>query len=557
MERTIGEYIDMCQWDPARFFIFSDNVFGSLIYYSHLLPLIVSLVFTLFVFLRNPRLLAARWLLITTILLSLWLFFDLILWATEKPTFTMFFWSIVNMIEPMIYAGTLLFVYAFIDEKGISFKQKLGVFILLLPTIVLASTNLNLSTYDLSNCWREAIEGPLSYYSYLIEIIFTLWILLFGMRRFSEKKERREKNKILLVTAGAVFFLLSFAMGNVVGSLLVDWEIGQYGLFGIPVFVAMLSYLLIKYNAFNVKLISTQLLVVAAWFLIVAILFLRDINTVRIVVLITIILFTILGYLLIKSVKKEVEQRERIEKLAVDLEKANARLRELDQLKSEFLSFASHQIRSPLTAINGYSSMLLQGDFGKMPGEVETAVKTIDESSRSLIKIVNEFLDISRIEQGRMKYDMADFDINKLAEEVVAEFMPNAQNKELALEFESKSGPINMNGDSGKLKQVIGNLIDNSIKYTPQGSIKVLTEKVGGLARIVISDTGIGIEVSEIDKLFSKFSRAKDAHKTNVTGTGLGLYVAKQMVEAHKGNVWVESPGKGKGTSFFIEIPAK
>jgi signal transduction histidine kinase len=257
-------------------------------------------------------------------------------------------------------------------------------------------------------------------------------------------------------------------------------------------------------------------------------------------------------------VKKEIEQREKIEKLALDLEKANVRLRELDNLKSEFLSFASHQLRSPLTAIHGYTSMLLEGDFGEIPEKIKPTVETLDKSSQSLIKIVNDFLNISRIEQGRMQYDFSQFDLKELVEEVIAEQRPNVEVKGLAFTFiPEQSDSYSVNADRGKLKQVIGNILDNSIKYTPSGSIQVSLNHKTGLATISITDTGIGIDPEEIPKLFSKFSRAKDAHKTNVTGTGLGLFVAKQMIEAQKGKIWVESKGKGTGSTFFIQFEAK
>src|SRR3989344_5874785 len=216
MEHTVTEYIQMCHWDTSRFLVFSDNVFGNLIYYSHLLPLVVSLFLALFLFFKNRKSLATRWFLVTTILLSVWLFFDLILWATEKPAYTMFFWSIVNMVEPMIYAGILFFMYAFIDGKDMNFRKKLIIFILLLPTVILASTQFNLATYDLTNCNREAIEGSMPYYSYLIEGVFSIWILILGMERFIKFKNREDKNKAILITIGAVLFLLSFAMGNVI-----------------------------------------------------------------------------------------------------------------------------------------------------------------------------------------------------------------------------------------------------------------------------------------------------------------------------------------------------
>lgn len=322
MTTEVLKFIQICQWDPARFLIFSGNVFGPLIYYSHLLPLVVSLVFAFFVFIKNPKLLATKWLFFTTILLSVWLFFDLVLWATEKPQYTMFFWSMINMIEPIIYIGMLFFSYALIDGKDMSFKKKLIICILILPIIALASTRLALVRYDLSSCNREVAEGPIAFYGYLIEILFSLWILGFGIRRFFERKDRQERIKVALAIFGIIFFLFSFAIGNVIGSLFVDWTIGQYGLFGIPVFIAFLAYLIVRYKTFNIKLIGSQVLVVSLWIALLAVLFVRTIENVRVIVSLTLILFLVVGILLIRSVLKEVKQREEIASMAEDVRRA-------------------------------------------------------------------------------------------------------------------------------------------------------------------------------------------------------------------------------------------
>jgi signal transduction histidine kinase len=211
---------------------------------------------------------------------------------------------------------------------------------------------------------------------------------------------------------------------------------------------------------------------------------------------------------LIKSVKQEVEQREKIEKLAKNLEEANEKLKELDQMKSEFLSLATHQIRSPLTAIKGYSSMLLEGDFGILPSKAVTAADTIMKSCQNLIDIVNDFLNISRIEQGRMVYEKTIFDMRDLVKEVVSELKPNIEAAKLNLETHiQETIKIEVNADRGKVKQVIGNIIDNSIKYTPKGSIKIEVKKVNEFSEIAISDTGVGIDPKEINKLFNKFHK--------------------------------------------------
>jgi signal transduction histidine kinase len=140
----------------------------------------------------------------------------------------------------------------------------------------------------------------------------------------------------------------------------------------------------------------------------------------------------------------------------------------------------------------------------------------------------------------------------------VNDFLATISNKSLTLEFvcdQSKSYQIN--ADKGKIKQVIGNLIDNSVKYTPSGHIKVCLEKKNGKLLISIKDTGVGITPEVLPNLFTKFSRAPDASKTNILGTGLGLFVARKMIEAHKGRVWAESDGQGKGSQFYVELDEK
>ena len=542
MNLSVDNFIEICEWDSTRFFIFSDNVFGSLIYYSHLLPLVVSILLSVFIFLKSPRLLAARWLLITTVLLGLWLFFDLILWATEKPEFTMFFWSLVNMIEPMIYAGVLFFMYAFIDGKDTSFRTKLVIFALLLPTVILTPTNLALTEYDLTNCYREAIEGPLAYYGYLIEVIFALWILILGFERFYRFKSLADKTKVALITIGAVFFLLSFAMGNVIGSLLVDWELGQYGLFGIPIFVAMLSYLIVRYHVFNVKLIATQLLVASLWVLMLAILFLRQISTVRVVVIVTLILFTILGYLLIKSVKKEVQLREA-------LEVAN-------EGQATLIHFINHQIKGYLSKARIiFSELLSEPNYGPINEPAKQMLTTGESSLKEGVDFVQQILRASNIEKGTMTYDMKPLDLKSLVSEVSSGVEESAKSKGLNYNLRLGSDDMRVSGDASQLKEAVKNLIDNSIKYTPSGSVTVSLEKKGSKALLSVVDTGVGLTDEVKAKLFTRGGRSAESIKINVNSTGFGLAIVKGIIEAHKGRVWAESEGEGKGSQFYIELP--
>jgi signal transduction histidine kinase len=237
----------------------------------------------------------------------------------------------------------------------------------------------------------------------------------------------------------------------------------------------------------------------------------------------------------------------------------NEKLQSLDKLKTEFLSLAAHQLRSPLTAIRGYTSMLLDGSFGLIADEKQKdAIDRVMQSSTHLTKVVEDLLNVSKIEAGGMKYFMVPFDIEKPVKELSTDLSITAQNKGLTLTFATDgTGPYMVNGDVEKIRQVVLNVIDNAIKYTQSGSIAILLSRdvEKGKIRIAVTDTGMGISSGEREKLFLKFSRGAGGH-TNTTGSGLGLYLAKQISEAHGGSISIDSPGVGQGSTFTISLKA-
>jgi len=266
---------------------------------------------------------------------------------------------------------------------------------------------------------------------------------------------------------------------------------------------------------------------------------------------------------LIRSVRNEVEAKEEVEKLLKDLAFANEELQTLDKRKSEFLSIASHHLRDPLTAIKGYASMLIEGSFGgQLSNGVKEAMQKIFESSKRLVTIIEDFLNITQIEQGEMAYSISSVDMKKLLGDVVEEMSPSASRAGLWLHFlaDGVSGQgATVQADVGKVRQVITNLLDNSIKYTPKGGVRVMlahTEHSGqGYVQLSVTDTGIGMDASTQEKIFNKFSRAEGVSKLYTDGSGLGLYVAKEILKRHNGRIWAESQGLGKGATFYIELP--
>ncbi|OGE84989.1 MAG: hypothetical protein A3J48_00655 [Candidatus Doudnabacteria bacterium RIFCSPHIGHO2_02_FULL_46_11] len=246
---------------------------------------------------------------------------------------------------------------------------------------------------------------------------------------------------------------------------------------------------------------------------------------------------------------------EQLETVNNQLVSANDQLSKLDKAKTEFLSIASHQLRTPLTAIKGYLSMVKEGDYGKLPETMASPLDNVAVSAERLIGLVNDLLDVSRIASGRLELHMQRTDIVSMARDVIQEIKPKADNKNISLILTAQSiQEIFVKADGEKLRQVVINMIDNAIKYTEKGSVTISFEKTPNKLRFMVADTGIGIAPEDISQLFQRFVRTKEARLVVTEGTGLGLYVARTTIEAMGGKIWAESEGLGRGSRFIFEL---
>ncbi len=256
----------------------------------------------------------------------------------------------------------------------------------------------------------------------------------------------------------------------------------------------------------------------------------------------TLLVMVVLGALTWKESRRDRRENRKLSKM-------NQSLVTNDANKNEFLSFAAHQLRSPLTSIKwGIES--LKEKFSK-----ETADKLL-VTTDDLIGAVNDLLDISKIEQGGMSMAKSEFDLHDFVGRIVEEFRMPAEQKGLRLAFTGDIVPCFVTADPTKLRQVFVNLIDNAIKYTKHGDIKVVFRRIQKVAEVSIWDTGPGISAEELNGLFDKFLRGA-AGKASEGGSGLGLYLAKRIVEAHHGQIRATSPGLGKGSVFTVALPLK
>ena len=546
-----------CTDIPAPFLLIFSSTVPNLLYYSHVPAALISLFVGMFVFLKNRESLASKLLLSTAIVFFLWSFFDLVLWTNINSQLIMFVWSFVNLLEMMVSVFTLYFAYAFIEKKDISFRIKVVFAALILAFIVLIPSGFNLGGFDLVNC--EAEQGSLLYYFYILEGFFSLFLIGYLIKKIFQAKGDQRK-QVGYFSLGVILFLASFSGANIVGSITEKWEILQYGLFGMPVFMGFLAYLIVRYKAFNIKLFATNALVFTLIILIGSQFFFVR-NPVNVILTgVTFLLVIIFGTVLIRTVGEEIKRKEELQEITNKLAIANDQLRKLDEAKSEFISIASHQLRTPLTAIKGFISMLLEGSYGKLTKRHKDVVNKVYSSNERLIRLVEDLLNLSRIESGRMEYDFKKVDLKEVCQEIYDTFVIRAKESKLdfKLKFSEKELPL-ATTDRAKVMEVISNLVDNAIKYTLKGKVELSVGESGesGFLEVRVKDSGIGIPQEELPYLFAKFSRGKDISRLNTGGTGLGLHVGKRMIESLHGRISVHSDGEGKGSTFTVTVPVE
>lgn len=541
--------------------LLKEQLFSNLLYYSHIPTAIVALLIGFFVYFKSARTLASKILLFLAITFSLWSSFDLIIWMFGfDSTLTMFTWSSLGILDVLFFILTLYFVYVFIDKRDITITKKIILGILFLLIIIFASTQFNLAEFDATNC--NAVENNYYVnYTFFLEILISLWIIILTIKRYI-RSETIFRKQILLLSLGVILFLLSFFTSGFIADLLSEkgyawaFQVEQYGLFGMVVFMGFLAYLIVRFKAFNIKLLAAQALVVGLLVGIGAQFFFIQNPTNRILNAITFCLALGFGYTLVRSVKLEVRRKEELQALSTQLAVANDKLHVLDKAKSEFISIASHQLRTPLTSIKGFTSLLLEGTYGEVAQNQRPALEKIYISNERLIQLVEDLLNISRIDAGRMEFDFQVAQIEDLVQEAVDTLELSAKNKSLYLNWKKSEKLLpKIKIDITKIKEVISNMVDNAIKYTQRGGINVRAESDIRSIRVIVSDTGIGMDKEELNLIFQKFQRGREVSHYHTDGTGLGMYIGKKVVEVHKGRIWAESEGKGKGSKFTLELP--
>ena len=463
------------------------------------------------------------------------------------------FWVIRFVIFIGVWHAFTFFqlIYVF-PKENVHFSKKYKYF--LVPVVAITSI-INLTPLVFKRI-QEVSEtgtvskienGPaISLFGTLIVAFILSAIYILIKKTIRTKDEERDRMKTILWGVSITFALIlifNFALPAIFNN---PTFIPLSSVFIFP-FIVFTSLAIYRYNLFNIKVASTAFLVLALTITILfETIFARGF-TETLFKSSEFLLVILIGILLIKSVLKEVRQREQIQKLAGELEIAN---REQQNL----IHFITHQVKGFFTKSRNIFAELMGGDYGEFPRNAEVMLEEGFKSDTKAVETVQEILNASNLRSGTVEYKKEQVDLREIVQENIAKQKPVAGNKGLTIVSDVPEHSISITGDRSLLEHVVNNLIDNAVKYTPSGKIEVSLSQVKNIVRFSVKDTGVGITKEDMDRLFSEGGRGKNSVKVNVNSTGYGLFIVKNIVEKHGGKVWAESEGAGKGSKFVVEF---
>jgi signal transduction histidine kinase len=530
-----------------------------------LVTIIASLCLALatIVFFQNPREKINRIFFILVFLVIVWLFSNYLQNEPLSPSLASLFLRIDFASASLLFYFFFLFTVNFQGNYLVpsTLKQAL----LFIPPLILSF--LSFSDMIINQIGFEnhiiTFKTGLLFPVYLIFLVGYTSVGCGDLLLKYKKLKGIEQIQTLYVLLGFSISAFIALIINLFFQHLLPVDLFRIGNYGILFFIGFTTYAILRHHLLEIKVILTELFVGIIALLLLTQLLVSETFSEFLFKLTLFSSFLGFGYLLIKSVMQEIKRREELETLTYQLETVNVKLtmaykelEKLDKAKSEFISIASHQLRTPLAAIKGYISMILDGVYGKPNEEAKKPLESIYQSNERLIRLVNDLLNLSRLDAGKIKFEPVPASLEKIVKDIVEELKLPIENKGLYIRMNRPKTPLpQITIDKDHIRQAILNIVDNAIKYTEKGGITIELLKVSNKAQIKISDTGEGVDEKELKNLFQMFSRAAAGIQFHTEGAGIGLYIAKKFIEMHKGRIYAESKGRGKGSTFYIELP--
>ena len=529
---------------------------NPLAYFSHLVPVFLSILLSVYLLKESKRSFLAKVFALFVAAFDVWLLIDLFVWVGSNYSVINFLWSFFDYINILFFLFGLYFFAVFIFKKDVEAIYKWLALLVVAPALVRVITGTSIHEFNQAVC-ESSNDAFLNTYKITVEALVILFIVFFGIRGFIKEKETSARKGILSISSAVLLFFVIFALTDYLSVSSDYYEYGLYGLFVLPVFLALVVYSITAFKAFNVRLVGAQALVVTLVVLVSSKLFTAEDGGNRTITVITLLFISAFGFFLIRSIKKEIETRERIEKLADQLEHAAHTLDAANQGQKNLIHIMNHQIKGHLgVARNIFAELLQTDDYGQMPETSKPLLAKGLESMVAGVEYVQSVLMGSSAADGTLRYDMKPMDVKAICLHLIGQQKEIVEKAGFSFEAKIDDWDYNTVGDATQLEEAFKNLITNAIKYNnPHGSIAVeLTKKPDAIVYSV-KDTGRGISEEDKPRLFTPGGMGKNSRDYNVEASGYGLAFVKAVVETHQGKVYYRSNAPEKGTTFFIELP--
>lgn len=521
----------------------------ALALYANLVPAAMSLVLAGFVLFRAIDRSKAYVFAGFVCVFALWLVGNAIVWTSNDYYLVAGFWSPLAYLELLFFL--VLFCFFYIDIYS-HLPRAVSIVVILIAAVSLFVNLAGQSIAGFELVWCNMHNSEfLNVYNLWVDAIVLFTVASLGLLRIAKlHNQRSELIRVAIVTGSIVLFMGVFAGSSYVSSVgAAVYTTELYALFTLPIFILALTISITSYGTFNLGnavakmfflifmvLSGSQFFFVSstAGFVLAAIAFLMTLS---------------FGLLLLRSYEREGRIRKQMEDIAVELQTTNER-------QEVLFHFIGHEVKGFLTKDAGAFASLSEGDFGALPVEAKSFIEQALAETRSGADSVGNILKASNLKKGSVTYEKKPFDLKELVAATVARAKSVAEKKGLDLSFTADDASYQMVGDQAQLADhVFRNLIENSLNYTPSGSVAVSLKKEAGKLVFAVKDTGVGISDEDKKLLFTEGGHGKDSQKVNAHSTGYGLYIAKQVAEAHGGTIRAESEGVGKGATFVVEFP--
>lgn len=405
------------------------------------------------------------------------------------------------------------------------------------------------------------VSGPgmaaFGLFSVVLNIV-TLVVLGLKLKLASAK----ERSQIRLVLIG-ILVMFGIIIGTIFLPVLVfgDSTFVSAAPLGVLAFTALAGFAVFRRGMLNLKVLMAEGLSVVIVFVYGIQLIIPNTTVGYWMQVGTYVFIGLLVVALLRSTHNEEHQFAEMKRLAGELQVANDRLHELDEVKTEFISIASHQLRTPVSVMKGYLSLMQEGAYGQLPAAAKEKTAMMFATNERLVHLINNILNMSRIEKNRLEFRCSLTDTAAIAREVFEEVSIKAKEKGIQLKCETAPNLPRTFADSDKVHEIIINLLDNAIKYTVKGSVTLaLSKRANGAeewVELTVTDTGLGILPDGQKRLFEKFYRVDAPDAPRLTGTGLGLYICKRFVDSMGGTIKYENGPGGAGSRFTVLLPTK